>query len=268
MKYVHCVLIIIMMCGAWVHAGGCYCHEYPWGHSPGDLIRNVGIDFLDVHRHIFTANSMRVLSGFVPIYIGARLIDEPTHNSFYDYEFHANKDEPCEHLYTLTNGHMSYPIIVLSAMLFASSCQRTRVAVGTVIPGIMAVLFTKDLLKDCCAGRRPYNEHYRCDTWVYNGWPSGHATGISFLAVYYGLTQGARWMIPAGIVAGLLSGLAVQCNKHYVSQVVAGLALGTTYAFATYAVYKKRVCSMERELCCSLQARPNRQIGFELAYRY
>ncbi len=86
------------------------------------------------------------------------------------------------------------------------------------------------------AARRPKNEQFSPYKKVHNGFPSGHTMGCAYITVLCGLQLGARWAIPVGTVCGVISGLTIQCNRHYFSQVIAGFAFGSIFALSSSKV--------------------------------
>jgi membrane-associated phospholipid phosphatase len=52
------------------------------------------------------------------------------------------------------------------------------------------------------------------------------------MAVLYGMRYGPRYGVPLGLLALGVGATFLSCNRHYVSQMVAGAGFGAMYAIA------------------------------------
>ena len=52
------------------------------------------------------------------------------------------------------------------------------------------------------------------------------------MAVLYGMRYGVKAGFPLGLTAAMVGATFLSCNRHYLSQLIAGVGLGAMYAFA------------------------------------
>ncbi|OGB97509.1 hypothetical protein A3F06_03165 [candidate division TM6 bacterium RIFCSPHIGHO2_12_FULL_36_22] len=225
----------------------CGYYNEPFGNSPREGVRNFLYNMGLVVKEAVSLDTMLILTGFTPLYLSARMLDEEVHRGFYDSRSHKNLDYPKRCLEWTTHGSMVLPILGLSGLMQFSSNPRVRMTGAIAMSGITVTQITNQLIKHIAAlqplraGARPRNEYFCPHRRVYNGFPSGHTMGCAYITVLCGLQLGARWAIPVGTVCGVISGLTIQCNRHYLSQVVAGIAVGTVFAVASSKVVEAKL---------------------------
>lgn len=76
------------------------------------------------------------------------------------------------------------------------------------------------------------------DRWN-SSFPSGHSTMSAFIAVYFGARY-PRYRIPLYLWALAVGASRVYLKRHWVSDVIAGYALGATTAYFTLRFYDNR----------------------------
>jgi hypothetical protein len=59
------------------------------GHALGDII----IDAVDLNLRLFSVDSAKIITGFLPFYTGARFIDESLQSHFYNPMEHKNVNQ-------------------------------------------------------------------------------------------------------------------------------------------------------------------------------
>ena len=92
---------------------------------------------------------------------------------------------------------------------------------------------------DIC--RRPWHEKFSCKERALGGFPSGHTAEAVYTALLYGLRMGPRYAIPTGTIALIIAATFISCNRHYLSQIVAGAGLGTLFALSADKVIEKHL---------------------------
>jgi len=61
------------------------------------------------------------------------------------------------------------------------------------------------------------------------------------MAVMFGMRYGLRAGVPLGVLAAAIGVTFLNCNRHYLSQMVAGAGLGTLYAIAANKLVDTRL---------------------------
>ncbi|MBT4856483.1 phosphatase PAP2 family protein [bacterium] len=225
------------------------CDYYvdPFGDSPREGVRNFTYNMYLIVKEAFSLDSMMVLTAFTPIYLSARILDEEVHRGFYDHECHKNKDYPHKYLEWVTDGSMVVPIILFSGLMQFSSDPRVRLTGGIAFSGVVVTQLMNQVIKHLIATQplrasmRPLNEDFCPHKRVHNGFPSGHTLGCVYIGVLCGLQLGPKWAIPVGATCAVIAGLTIQCNKHYLSQVVAGATVGTIFAISSSKIINAKM---------------------------
>ena len=192
----------------------------------------------ETNRNIFSSDSMKILTAGVPLYIGARGLDKIFNTVSYEPNGHKNVNQIPKFLYHTTNEGV---VICMAAMLGSSLwlSDEHAVLVGHVFSGgILSVWGTKNLIKkiDIDANLRPLNERFSSENRAYGGFPSGHSAITMYTAVLFGLQYGRKAGIPLGIFTGLSFIIGANANRHYISQLIGGIALGAIYGIASSKV--------------------------------
>ena len=209
-----------------------------WRHKyeetePG-IIGEFVLDILRLHGKLFTWDSYKVLAGFFPPFIAARMADERVHCCFYDRSCHKNINQMPKGCQTAARFGISIPIVTLGSMMFWSSDEDKRMTRYIFLLGMPFVIFGKSVLKKfrIKACLRPWNENFSCEERASGGFPSGHMADAAYMLVLYGKRFGPRYAIPLTFTATFLAATFISCNRHLVSQMVAGFGLGTMFALA------------------------------------
>ncbi len=192
-------------------------------------------DSLELGRYLFSADSLKVAAACVPLYGITRLWDEPLHYCFYDKKQHKNIKQLPQWCHSGANvGVIAVPMITLGACALFAQDIKLKTTAQIFVLGLPFTWATKRALKlfkvNCCL--RPRNEHFPRYQRSHGGFPSGHMLEITYMTTLIGLQYGPQWGIPLAVGAGFLAVDFTVCNRHYVSQLVAGTALGVIFGVA------------------------------------
>ncbi|OQA35639.1 MAG: PAP2 superfamily protein [Candidatus Dependentiae bacterium ADurb.Bin331] len=211
-------------------------------------------EFVYIQWNLFSVDSIKVITAALPFYLSSRMIDEELHAHFYDRENHKNRRQiPSGFVNAIEKGSFA-AVLFCGSFCIWSPNYHVRTVSRMFTMGVVSGLYAKDLIK--CAktnvNLRPWNEHFSKHKRAHGGFPSGHMFEVSCLATTYGLEFGKRAWIPLGLFTGLVFAVSVNANRHYISQVFAGAALGAIYGIA---IHKAIAMSEERlwnvEVNCS-----------------
>ena len=164
------------------------------------------------------------------------------HSCFYDQPAHRNTHQPHWLIPELGKRgfkYIRYILVAMSLWPLLDPLSREAHLVMVICTIWMSVI--KRVLKNFVnmlrirAALRPPNEAFPRGLY-FGGFPSGHVSQafMAVVAVYY--VWGPNLLVYALICQTMLTAIWVICtNRHYVSQVIAGLCLGTVYAYASLA---------------------------------
>ena len=249
--------------------------EYTWrrrvrqkrgyvGQAIGDTISGALKDIFILNKNLFTWNTFKVVSSAFPLFVGARMIDEKLQRCFYDGSCHKNINQLPSWCHDVAKASIAIPIVFLGIDAFFSKDDERRWTGQILLVGMPFVIWTKKLIKkmkfDACL--RPWNEHFSKENRSFGGFPSGHMAQALYMAVLYGSRYGPRYAVPLGLLATFIGVTFVTCNRHYLSQVVAGSAFGSIYALAASKLVEKKLTdTVNLGLQVDHAGRPNFSVG-------
>ena len=202
-------------------------------------------DMVELNKGVFgSTDTLKVLTGVLPVYLLARSADEGIHESFYEPGLHKNLAQMPESLQDVINK--SVPILGVTLSLvpmfdwFSEDLQET----GSLLSkGILSVYALRTITKYSLKTRgalRPWNQNFSNETRALGGFPSGHMAISAYMATLYGLRHGVKWGVPLGVQSALLFMASLNMNRHYASQLIGGAGIGLVYAFASNKILKRR----------------------------
>jgi hypothetical protein len=234
------------------------------GQAFGEAISSAFKDVFVLQKNLFTWNSFKVITSVFPLFVGARMIDEKLQRCFYDSSCHKNINQMPSWCHEVAKASIALPIIMLGVDAFFSKDDDRRWTAQILLLGMPFVIWTKKLIKqmkfDGCL--RPWNEHFSCENRSFGGFPSGHMAQALYMAVLYGSRYGPRFAVPLGCLAAFIGVTFVSCNRHYISQVVAGGAFGTIYALAASKLVDMKLTErIKLRLGTDLEGHPQFSVG-------
>lgn len=200
-------------------------------------------DALELHKQLLSWDTFKIATAIFPLYVGTRMIDERLQNCFYDKKNHKNIYCIPKQCHDLAQWSIAIPITILSSQVLFGSTEELRETTRVFLLGLPFVFWTKNLLKkiEFDANMRPWNEYFDCTKRASGGFPSGHMAEATYTALLYGLRFGPRFAVPLGAVATFIGVSFVACNRHYISQIVAGAGLGAVYGLAAYKLVDSKL---------------------------
>lgn len=206
----------------------------PAQHRVTHFLGNVGKDIFLLHDNLISWDSFKIFTITFPIFIGARMIDEKLQNCFFNRSSRKNRNSPPQWCHDLAQWSIGVPIILLSSQAFFSRDEEFRTTSQVFLLGLPFVFFAKKLVKkldfDLC--KRPFHEKLAHSQRSMGGFPSGHLAEATYTAVLYGMRYGPSMALPLGALATFVSLVFLTCNRHYLSQLIAGAGFGAAYAVA------------------------------------
>ena len=202
-------------------------------------------DMIALNKNLVSTESFIVIASTLPIYLAARLIDDPLQCHFFTHHTHKNINQLPQWCHDTVRFGIGIPIVLLGSQLFLSNDPEWREAAWMLFLGIPFVIFGKDIIKrfdaDFCM--RPWHEDFCKDhKRAMGGFPSGHMAQATYIATLYGIRFGPKLAIPLGLFAASVGLVFLNCNRHYFSQLVAGVGLGALYGIAANKVIDLKLC--------------------------
>ncbi len=209
----------------------------------GETITDAFGDVLELHKNLFSWDSFKIISSVFPLFIAARMIDEKLQRCFHDPDHHKNINQMPGWCHDLAKTSIAVPLVLLGSAAFLSRDDEWRWTGQILLVGMPFVIWTKKLVKqmqfDVCL--RPWHEKFSYEKRSFGGFPSGHMAQALYMAVLYGSRYGPRLAVPLGGLAAFIGVTFLTCNRHFLSQLVAGGAFGTLYALAASKIVDKKL---------------------------
>ena len=235
--------------------------RYPEGVTyASQLMGGVMKDMFLLNYHLLSWDSFAIIASVFPFFIGSRMIDDTIARNFYDPVHHKNKNQLPHWCHDACKLMIGIPILFLGSQAFLSKEYEMRETSRMLLLGLPFVIWGKTLIKklkfDACL--RPWNEKFSCERRAYGGFPSGHVSEATYTAVLYGMRYGPLYAIPLGLLAATIGVTFVGCNRHLLSQVIAGAGLGALYGVAANRILddKMRAQAITLSLEVSQQGYP------------
>lgn len=206
-----------------------------------DVIAETLQTIITLHTNLISWDTFRLVVTVFPFFILSRMHDKGLHSCFYHHKHHKNKDQMPHFFFELSEVGIGVPIILLGSYALYGRTAETRKVGRTFLTAMPFVIFGKDILKmldyDFC--KRPWNEKFSRHHQAHGGFPSGHMAQAVYMASFFGMEYGPSHAIPLGIFAGIVGITFINCNRHYLSQIVAGAAWGGMFAISSHKIMEK-----------------------------
>jgi len=216
------------------------CHAKKNGWMAPNIIREA----LQLNKNfLFSPDSFMLLTGLAPAYIGARMIDKDVQSCFYAPQRHKNCCQLPNWCAHISKYGIGIPIVALGALTVFGKTDEIRTTGRVFLVGMPFVIFGKEIIKKWNADHclRPKSGNFCRWKKYYGGFPSGHMAEATYMAVLAGMRFGAKAAIPLSIFSLFVGASFVNCNRHYLSQIVAGAAFGAMYGLAANRVIENEI---------------------------
>lgn len=232
----------------------------------GRLVHNFFYDTAALHYEIFTWETLKLALIFGALYGAAHVMDSKVHDCFYCSDSHKNKGCMSR---TASKFMFAVPTIIAlsyTAFVFNSWSEELSVSARVFASGLLPLEILKSLFKTAqlqpCL--RPKCEFFDKSKQYYGGFPSGHMAFMAYEATYLGLEYGWKAGVPLGALALAIFAGALDSNRHFASQLIAGTGLGVVYGVAAHRVMN---CYFAQDVKCDLVVEPD-FVGMKVACTY
>lgn len=219
-------------------------HKQTIMNKTGHFLADAVMDAFRLHRYLFSVTTAQIVTAITPAYILARSVDEDVQYRFYDPQHHKNINQFPKKCHEVAKYGVGIPMIFLSSLMVWAPSDDIRMTARIFAIGLPFVHSGKDILKkiDTRACWRPWHEDFSNTKRSAGGFPSGHMANITFATALFGMRHGLKFAIPLGLFSTFVFADFINCNRHYLSQIIAGAGLGIIYAYAANKVIKQNLC--------------------------
>ncbi|HLB94431.1 MAG TPA: phosphatase PAP2 family protein [Candidatus Babeliales bacterium] len=209
----------------------------------GEWLNDFMFDFIELNRHFFSIDTVKVATGVIPFYLLARSVDHNIHSSFYDSKQHQNLNIFSDSIGKSVSKSVPYVVVTTMLMPYLGHNPDIQLTADIFLKGVISIWMVKDLIKftleaDAC--KRPWNGEFSYEKQAFGGFPSGHMAEVFYMTTLFGWRHGPTLGVPFAIYAGFLFLTSISSNRHYASQLIAGAGLGLAYTVASLKLIKTR----------------------------
>lgn len=232
----------------------------------GNLIQNFLYDTGVLHYELMSTESLKILALFGPVYIASRHIDDSIHSCFYCPETHKNLRSMDSRM---CKFFVDAPLVICGALgvgMFNPWNTEFALSARVFSSGLLPIWLVKNFFKEVrhVGCLRPRCEFFNRRKVYYGGCPSGHMAYMAYAATFWGLHYGWKWGVPLGLFAVGTFAASINCNRHFVSQLIAGTGLGLAYGIAANKVIS---CYESNSFACDVVAH-NGAPAVQLSYSF
>ena len=222
------------------------CRKYGYC---GPIYANIFKDIVMLNLELLSWDSYKIIVGTFPFYTAARMADEDLQSHFHCRPHHKNINGLPRWCHSAAQFSIAIPFLALSSLAFFGTDEEMRVTGWTFLLGFPFLVFGNKINKTIQFNgcHRPWHEKFSKVKRAGGGFPSGHMAEVTYMAALFGMRYGPKWGLPLAAY-GLFVGVDFwTSNRHYLSQLVAGVGWGLMYAFAANKFIDKKIA--ERVNC-------------------
>lgn len=230
-----------------------------------DDVLHTSVDF---NREVFFSwDSLKVIVIFTPLYVTARLIDQNIHNRFYCPQHHKNINQLPRCCYNFADVGLPIALVGLSMLSLYPYNDELQATAQVFAVSLPFTWIGKKILKTfkTPGSLRPPNQLFNKHKRTFGGCPSGHMMEAVYMATLFGMRLGPKWGVPLGIFAAALFVDFTTCNRHFLSQLIAGAGLGVIYAVAANKVITTKLSC---DFSCTIVPEPCGLPSVQFCYRF
>lgn len=232
-----------------------------------EFVGDIVCDALWLNLNLISWGTYQIFCTVMPAYVGTRMADERLQSCFFDHKSFKNVHECPYWLKEMARLSVAPFIAFFGIHAFIGQDPEFRVTSQIMLIGLPFMFLANRVIKqfNCEVSLRPWHEKFSHNGRIHGGFPSGHTSEAAFLAVLYGLRYGPKAAIPLSILTAFVGSTFVAANRHYVSQVVAGVAFGAMYGLAASKLVDIKLAErFSVDICSDENSRP----ALAISYRF
>lgn len=231
------------------------------------LLRNPIKDIFVLHKNLISGDSLKVFILSAPLYALAYSQDKRAHACFYDEHRHANIRQLPRTCSEIAKYGIGAPILILGSFAFLSHDTTLRTTSYAFLLGLPFVMLCKDIIKKWHIepGKRPRNGLFSKNKCYYGGFPSGHLAQAVYMTVLFGSRYGPKAWVPLGALSIYTFAAFVNCNRHFMSQMIAGGIIGTMYGIAANKLVDYKLAPFKH---VGVYLSPRGQVELKASFRF
>lgn len=252
-----------------IHQSPESCADYKKpGQHVADFVKEIFYDVGQMYKNMVHWDTVKIFAGMFPLYITGAIIDDKKQHCTYDPKHHKNIHQMPDdwHKFADVASVSAVAAVAVGNYLFLPH-ERLKQTSWMFLWGLPFIIWTTDIFKHfakfeaCC---RPWNGQFSCKERSYGGFPSTHGAQLAYATALFGLQFGPKAAFPLGVFTAAVGASAINGNRHYVAQYIAGVTLGMIYGFAASKVVDNKISNWS----CGVDVDHNCNPAVKLSYAF
>lgn len=219
-----------------------------------------------LHKNLFHLDTLKVAAPIIPAVLTSYYFDNKIQSHFYDPIHHKNIHQTPFWLHRAAQHATGPTIAFLFLQGLFSTDKDLKYTSHIMLIGVPILNFMNQFIKkldlDIC--RRPWHEDFSRHKRSLGGFPSGHLSHATYLAVLYGVRHGYKYALPLSCMSCFIGTVFLVNNRHYLSQLCAGIGFGAAYGLAASKVVDYH---LEESVTIQPQYSDN-QMGLKVSWQF
>jgi membrane-associated phospholipid phosphatase len=232
-----------------------------------DYFSGILVDAFRFHTNLISLETLKVAAAVVPSFFLVRHYDDKIHECFYNSHEHKNTNQMPGWTREVARVITGPTITFLALQGFLSKRSQDFYTAGAMVLGFPFLWYTNEFIKkikmDCSL--RPWNQHFSHKKRASGGFPSGHTAKIAYLATLYGLQYGWKAGLPLSLIAAGIGAIFIGSNRHYTSQIIAGVGIGVAYGIAAHKIVESK---LSRDVTLSIAYSPEQGPALTMCWQF
>lgn len=226
-------------------------------------------DAVTLHTNLFSFETAMLGAFIIPAVIATRTLDNKIQSCFYDETCHKNRCQPPQWITEFARVINAPTIAILALRGFFTHDQEFTLTSRAMLISLPFLIYVNQAIKNfkCDMSLRPWHQDFSREKQASGGFPSGHVSKATYLAVLYGSRFGYKFAIPLSMFAAFTSICFIASNRHYTSQVIAGVGFGAAYALAASTLVDMQL-RKKNDLSIDLALNDYGMPAVSLSYRF
>lgn len=209
-------------------------------------ISKITYDIVNINKNLIKKDTLNILALATPFYLTSLIFDKNISSIFYGKKDHKNVNYlPYYSSYLQISNILLSGSIICCLSCLLSNDKKFRLTNYELLLGLPLIGISKSLIKliKWNGSLRPPNQYFIKDKKYYGGFPSGHLTTMSYISTIWIKQYGIKTTSPFLLISGYMFLDYIMQNRHYTSQLIAGITLGSIFGLAVSSLIDDKILS-------------------------
>lgn len=202
-------------------------------------------DSIEINKNLISKDNLKICLIISPFYFTSLYIDKYINYLFYDKNLNSNIRQITDlkfYNFDISNILLTNSILTTTCYVLSNNLKYNIIGTELFL-GLFFMGITKNIVKlfKWSKSIRPLNHNFTKKNIYYGGFPSGHLATISYISYIWYNQFGYESSLPLFFTFGYTFFDYLIKNRHYLSQILAGIGLGLIYGNTINKIIKKKL---------------------------